>query len=445
MDDLKLSREIAGRICEEGGRAFFVGGFVRDQLLGVENKDVDIEVHGIEEEKLVAILKAFGEVLGFGKSFGIYSIKGRHIDIALPRTERATGKGHRDFEVKTDPFLSLTEAARRRDFTINAMMMDVLNGEIIDPFGGQRDLREKVLRHVDDKTFIEDPLRVLRACQFAARFHFPIAEKTIGLCKGIDLSYLPKERVYEELKKALLKSDQPSIFFTSLAQMNQLSFWFKEVEQLIGLKQDPLYHPEGDVFVHTMEVLDRGALYKDKVSDPCCFLLECLVHDLGKITCTFEENGRIHSYGHELEGLKLIETFTGRFCEEKSVMKYLLNLTPLHMLPFSLAAAKSSIKSTNRMFDKAVEPLDLLYLSVCDKGDGAKKEDIDFLFERYEIFKEYMGRDFVKGQDLIDAGLAPDERFSLILDYAHKLRLAGVEKKDALKQCLAYGHRLKKE
>ncbi|MBQ1482424.1 MAG: HD domain-containing protein [Erysipelotrichaceae bacterium] len=442
MDKTVLSQRIAQRVKEEGGRVFYVGGFVRDFLLGVENKDIDIEVHGITPEKLKEILEEFGEPLSFGKSFGVYSLRGYDIDIAMPRRERAIGKGHRDFEIDVDPFIGLKEAARRRDFTINALMKDVLSGEIVDSFGGLEDLKNKVLRCVDEKTFVEDPLRVLRAAQFASRFRFSIEERTRDLCKAIDLSTLHKSRVEEELKKALLKSDSPSVFFTSLLEMDQLKYWFRELEDLVGLRQDPLYHPEGDVFVHTMEVLDRGCAYLHKVREPYAFMLLCLSHDLGKILTTEEIDGRIHSYGHEIKGLGLIRTFLNRFTEEKDPLKYVLNMTPLHMRPFSLAAARSSVKSTNRVFDEALQPEDLIYFSLADKGDKAKKEEIDFLFRRYEIYREYMERDYVKGSDLIEAGLKPDEKFSQILDYAHKLRLAGVNKDAALKQTLAYAKKL---
>ena len=438
MDKLQLARAIAEKVSEADGRVFFVGGCVRDDLLGIENKDIDIEVHGITPEKLKEILETFGEVLSFGKSFGVFSLKGYDIDIAMPRREKATGKGHRDFAIDVDPFIGFKEAARRRDFTINAMMKDVLNGEIIDPFHGKDDLERKILRCVDEKTFVEDPLRVLRAAQFASRFHFTIEEKTLNLCSGIDLSTLHKQRVEEELKKALLKADEPSLFFESLLKMKQLSFWFRELEDLIGLKQDPIYHPEGDVFVHTMEVLDRAAAYREKVSDPYNFMLLCLSHDLGKILTTKEIDGRIHAYRHEIEGLPLIRTFIRRFCEEKEPLRYVLNMTPLHMKLFSLAAQHSSIKATNKVYDDACEPKDLIYFSLADKGSGAREEDIAYLFERYDIFMEYMSRDYVSGKDLIEAGLKPDERFSDILAYAHKLRLAGVDKESALKQTLSY-------
>ena len=438
MDKNELSRQIALKVEEAGGKVFYVGGCVRDKLLHIPNKDIDIEVHGITPEKLYSILEEFGKPLSYGKSFGVYSIKGYDIDIAMPRREKATGKGHRDFAINVDPFIGTKEAARRRDFTINALMEDVLTGDIIDPFEGLKDLEDHVLRCVDPVTFIEDPLRVLRAAQFSSRFHFAIDEKTLALCKGIDLSALHKQRVEEELKKALLKSDEPSLFFKVLLQMDQLDLWFREVKELIGVKQDPIYHPEGDVFVHTMQVLDRSTKYRDEVSDPYCFMLLALCHDLGKIVTTKEIDGRIHSYGHETKGLPLIKTFFHRFSDEKVPLKYLMNMTPLHMRLFALAKDRSSIKAFNKVFDAALEPYDLICFSLADKGEKAKKEETDLIYERYETFRDYMERDHVNGQDLIEAGLRPEESFSELLAYAHKLQLAGVGKEEALKQTLAY-------
>ena len=198
------AEKIAKSVKDAGGRTFYVGGFVRDKLLGIENKDVDIEVHGIEPDTLYSILESIGEPLSFGKSFGVYALKGEDLDIAMPRRERATGRGHRDFEIEVDPFIGTYAAAKRRDFTINALMEDVLTCEIIDHFGGREDLSRGVIRHIDDASFIEDPLRVLRAAQFAARFGFAVDPSTIELCRGIDLSALSRERVEEELRTALL-------------------------------------------------------------------------------------------------------------------------------------------------------------------------------------------------------------------------------------------------
>ena len=443
-----IAERIAEYVKEAGGRAFYVGGFVRDRMLGIENKDVDIEVHGLEPDALYEILGRLGEPLSFGKSFGVFALKGEDIDIAMPRRERATGSGHRDFEVDVDPFIGTREAARRRDFTINALMEDVLTGELVDHFGGRRDLDEGVIRHIDPATFIEDPLRVLRGAQFAARFGFAIAPDTIELCRGIDLSALSRERVEEEMKKALLKADMPSIFFESLRAMDQLDVWFPELKQTIGLEQDPVFHPEGDVWTHTMEVIDRAAAFRDRVSGPYRFMLLALTHDLGKIVTTEVRKGRIHAYEHETKGMPLVEAFMERLTGEKDVKNYVYNMVPLHMRPNVAAYSKPALKSTNRMFDAAEAPADLIWFAEADKpvfsGSDAFTGDKGFLIERLRAYEETMAKPYVMGRDLIEAGLEPGEDFSEILAHAHKLRLAGIDKEPALKQALSYAHKLRK-
>ncbi len=189
------AEHIARLAAEKGGRAYYVGGCVRDELLGRPLKDIDIEVHGVEPEALYELLGGVGRPLVYGESFGIYSLKGLDLDVAMPRREKAVGRGHRDFEVSVGPFIGTEAAARRRDFTVNALMKDVLSGEIVDHFGGLADLKAKVLRHVNDGSFAEDPLRVLRAAQFAARLGFSVAPATEELCRGIDISTLSPEKV----------------------------------------------------------------------------------------------------------------------------------------------------------------------------------------------------------------------------------------------------------
>ena len=223
---------LASKVKEKGGRAFYVGGYVRDLLLNIPNKDIDIEVHGIAEKDLVAILNEIGEVDYYGRSFGIYALRHEDIEVALPRSEKVLGTGHRDFEISVDPDMGYKNAALRRDFTINALMMDVLSHEILDYFNGTDDLNKGIIRHVNDASFVEDPLRVYRAAQFASRFGFKIDERTVELCKGIDTFALSRERIEEELKKALLKAERAEIFFGCLKEMNQKDVWFKGVNNL---------------------------------------------------------------------------------------------------------------------------------------------------------------------------------------------------------------------
>lgn len=442
-----MAIQLAKLIAEKSGTAYFVGGYVRDRFMKRECKDIDIEVHGISAGDLEEILDSIGKRVEIGESFGIYGIKGCSLDIALPRKEQPCGCGHRDFNVTADPFIGTEKAASRRDFTINALMENILTGEIIDHFGGLEDIKNKIIRHVNDNTFPEDPLRVLRAAQFTARFEFEISEKTIFLCRDIDLSSLSKERIEMELMKALLKSEKPSLFFESLRKMNQLEMWFPEVEQLIGVPQNSRYHMEGDVWNHTMMVLDEAAKYRGCVNYPYGFMLTALVHDFGKVICTEKKNGVYHSYDHETKGLPMASEFLHRITNEKKLIRYVLNMTELHMKPNILANSKASVKSTNRMFDKAASPIDLIYIAQADdkgrktivKGMSTK----EFLFERLEIYNEMVARPYVTGKDLIDAGLIPDERFREILAYAHKLRLSGVEKNSALKQTISYAYKRK--
>ena len=429
-----IEKQIAQLVKEKGGRTFYVGGYVRDKLLNIENKDVDIEIHGINEEQLQDILKQVGDPISYGKSFGVYSLKGHNIDIALPRSEKAIGKGHKDFKIDVDPFIGYKRAARRRDITINALMQDVLTDEILDYYNGLDDIKNKIIKQVDSNTFIEDPLRVLRVAQFASRFNFTVAQETIELCKTIDLTYLTKERVEEEFKKCLLKGNKPSIFFDTLNKMNQLDYWFKEIKELIGLKQDPIYHPEGDVYIHTMQVIDRAVKYRDKCKS-YEFMLLCLTHDFGKIICSENINGRIHAYEHEIKGVPIAEEFIKRITNRKEVITYLKNMVPLHMLPNKCASDNSKIKKTNKMFYYSIEPKDLIYFSYCDRGN---EDNSKYLNERYEEYKSMMLKPYVTGSDLIKAGIKQDKNFHELIEYATKLRLAQVDKDDALKQVVAY-------
>lgn len=446
MTDTELAKLISQKTAELGGDVYFVGGYVRDKLLGCENKDIDIEIHGIAPQQLEQILDSIGECIKIGKSFGIYGLKGYSIDIALPRTERLIGTGHRDFEVAADPFMGTYEAAKRRDFTVNALMENVLTGEIIDHFGGQADLRQGVLRHIDDTTFAEDPLRVLRAAQIAARFDFTIAAEAVVLCRNIDISALSGERIMLEMEKALLKSDRPSIFFEQMKRMNQLNFWFPELKALIGLPQNQEHHREGDTWTHTMLVLDEAAKKRGIVRYPLGFMMSALCHDFGKAVTTAEVNGVIHSYSHETEGLPLVQQFLDRITTETKLIKYVMNMTELHMTPNIMAGARSRLKSTNKLFDSAVEPFDLIQLSICD-GLGKipqRNDSEEFLMQRYHKFQEVMAKPYVMGRDLIEAGLQPCEQFSEILAYAHKLRLAGIDKENTLRQSLAYARKVLK-
>ena len=445
--DLQMALEVARQVARHGGSTYYVGGFVRDALIHRENKDVDIEVHGISPGCLEEILDSLGERISIGESFGIFNLKGYSLDIAMPRKEEVRGQGHKDFDIFVDPFIGTEAASRRRDFTFNALMQDVLTGQIVDHFGGQEDLKQGVLRHVNDVSFAEDPLRVLRAAQFAARFDFRVAPETIELCSRMDLRHLPRERIEGELKKALLKAEKPSIFFEVLRQMGQLDFWFPELKALIGVGQNPVYHAEGDVWTHTMMVLDEAAKLRSRVREPLWFMLAAVTHDMGKAVATQEKDGVLHAYQHELQGLPLAETFLRRITSEVKLIEYVLNLTQFHMKPNTVADARSAVKVTNRMFDQAVDPEALICIALADDlgriSAVHSRSNEEWLYQRLEVFRELMARPYVMGRDLIAAGLVPDKDFTQILEHAHKLRLAGVPKDTALKQVLAYARQLR--
>src|SRR4051812_26662568 len=213
--------------------------------MGRTCKDLDLEVYGVPADRLKPLLAAFGNVNTVGESFTVYKVA--DIDIALPRRESRTGRGHRAFEVTGDPGLSFVEAARRRDFTINAIGWDPLTGEYIDPFGGREDIAGRLLRAVDVRTFAEDSLRVLRAVQFAARFEFALDDPTRNLCRGIALDDLPAERIWGEIEKLLLQAARPSRGFQVALDLQVIGRVFPEIDALVGCQQEPEWHPEGDV------------------------------------------------------------------------------------------------------------------------------------------------------------------------------------------------------
>jgi tRNA nucleotidyltransferase (CCA-adding enzyme) len=261
---------IAAGVRDAGGRALVVGGWVRDRLLnarspkpearGPEPNDLDMEVFGIPGEKLPGLLAVFGRVEAVGQSFPVYKVvssDGVAIDVALPRRESKQGRGHKGFEVRGDPFMSLDEAARRRDFTINAISWDPLTDDYVDPVDGRADLARRLLRVVDENTFADDSLRALRAVQFAARFDFSLEERTAALCRDIRLDDLPAERIWAEIEKLLL-ARQPAIGFRIARDLAIIEQVMPEMLPLIGCEQEPEWHPEGDVWIHTLMVIDRA-------------------------------------------------------------------------------------------------------------------------------------------------------------------------------------------
>jgi tRNA nucleotidyltransferase (CCA-adding enzyme) len=306
---LRLARAVG----EAGGRALLVGGCVRDRLLGREVKDWDVEVYGVEPERLRELLGRMGRVNVVGEAFTVYKL-GHDLDVSLPRRERKAGRGHRAFYIEGDPAMSFEEATRRRDFTVNAILEDPLAGDVIDPFGGRADVERKLLRAVSPDTFVEDSLRVLRAAQFAARFGFDVEPATVELCRSIDLTDLPAERVWGELEKILLAAARPSVGFEWLGRLNVTPQLFPEIEALNGVPQEEEWHPEGDVFIHTLLVCDRARELVEDLDYPrrVTLMLAALCHDFGKPATTELVEGRTRSRGHEEAGVAPTLSFLDR-------------------------------------------------------------------------------------------------------------------------------------
>ena len=264
MNNLSLITKIAKEIVANGGQMYFVGGMVRDKILGKQNKDIDVEIHDISVKETTKILSKYGNVSTVGVSFGILMLSGIDIDFAFPRNENKTGDKHTDFEVSVDPYMGLSEAAKRRDFTMNAIMQNVVTGEIIDPFNGIQALNDKHIMYVDEHTYVEDPLRSLRAAQFASRLGFTIDDRVIHIAQTLDYSHLSKERIYTELNKALM-SQQPSVAFKYLKEMNVLKTVLPDMDRL-----------PNNVFMETLNNIDKAVVYKDMVTNPLAFMYTLL-------------------------------------------------------------------------------------------------------------------------------------------------------------------------
>jgi tRNA nucleotidyltransferase (CCA-adding enzyme) len=376
--------------------AFLVGGFVRDFLLGENPKDADIEVYDISIDELEKILKnIFGQkkVKTIGKFFSVLHValdKDYSLDVSLARRDTKQGPGHRGILVQADPKLSMIEAARRRDFTINAMSMDPMTGEVFDFFGGREDLKNKILRVVDAKTFIEDPLRAMRAVQFVSRLGLAIEPKTFKLIKkmvrGGALEELSVERIRDEFNKLLLKSEKPSIGLELMKELGILKKLFPEFLKLSGCQQEPAWHPEGDVWAHTKIVVDVAAELsrKRKFSEEerLIILLSAFCHDLGKAQTTKKIKGRIRSSGHAEIGGKLTKFFLRRFKYSGDIVKKVSTIVLEHRSPPRLLK-KLTIKEIDerRYIGEVADLLRRLgevrlpiFLTVCEADFRGKKQ-----------------------------------------------------------------------
>jgi tRNA nucleotidyltransferase (CCA-adding enzyme) len=433
--------KLAKIVKQNGGRAMLVGGCVRDELMRIEPKDWDIEVYGIEPQKLKRILEEFGEVNIVGEAFTVYKI-GQDLDVSLPRRERKVSRGHKGFTVEGDPNMSFEEASKRRDFTINAILKDALTGEIIDIYGGRADIEKKIIRHVSSETFAEDSLRVLRAAQFAARFAFDIDANTVALCRKIDLTDLPKERIWGELEKLLLKAEKPSIglqWFYDLGVVEQL---FPELKALVGVPQEKEWHPEGDVWTHSLMVVDEAVKLIDDLphAKKVTVMLGALCHDLGKPATTKFFDGRWRSHAHDEAGVEptvsLLDKLGIYTINNFDARGQIVQLVRYHLLPGMFFKSQPGDGAFRRLARK-IEP-DLLYRVAKADSLGRNPEWLPkekwFKAEAQEWFIERVRelqieneapKPILMGRHLIELGLKPSAEFKKILEAVYEKQLDG--------------------
>lgn len=432
---------LARAVREEGGRALMVGGCVRDRLLGRAVKDWDVEVYGVEPGVLRRLLDRMGSVNVVGEAFTVYKL-GRHLDVSLPRRERKAGRGHRGFVIEGDPAMPYEEAARRRDFTVNAILEDPLTAEIIDPFDGRGDIRRRVLRAVSPATFVEDSLRVLRAAQFAARFGFDVEAATVELCRSIDLDDLPSERIWGEMEKLLLAAHRPSIGLEWLDRLRVNEQIFPELHALKGVPQEYEWHPEGDVDVHTRLVCDRAREHLDDLDRArrVSVMLGALCHDFGKPATTEFTDGRIRSRGHEEAGVEPTLAFLDRMriftLDGYDVRSQVVALVRDHLKPGEFYRMRDSIgDGAFRRLARRCE-LELLYRVARADSLGRNAPWVPrerrYTAQAQEWFIERAREleverrapaPILMGRHLIEMGLEPSPAFREILDAVYEMQM----------------------
>lgn len=432
QDLLDVLLRVCALLRDAGGRAWLVGGSVRDATVELGIRDLDVEVFGLAPDAVRTALATEFELNLVGESFGILKLKGVALDVGLPRRETKLGSGHRGFTVEHDPDITLQEAAARRDFTMNAIYLDPLTDEVEDPFDGVGDLRRGVLRHTS-AAFTEDPLRVLRGMQLAARFDLETAPETIRLCRTVGMEGLARERVFEEWRKLLVLGRRPSRGLQLLADSGWIRY-FPELDALRGVAQDPVHHPEGDVWVHTGHCLDAfadeslGVPWEDLVVG-----LAVLCHDLGKPSTTATENdGRLRALGHEQAGVESAESFLARLTDQRRLVKAVLPLVAEHMRPTQLFAQKSGDAAIRRLAARVGRIDRLVRVARADSCGRPPRSADDFpagdwLLERAAALGVTAAapEPLVKGRHLQALGAAPGPHFGRVLDVCYQAQLDG--------------------
>lgn len=436
---------IVQKIVENKGRALLVGGAVRDLYLGVPVKDLDIEVYGISLSQLEHILRNFGVVSAVGKSFGVLRLHHLDIDWSLPR---ADSSGRRP-QVVVDEHMSFEQAFKRRDLTMNAMGIDLTTYELIDPYHGLRDVRDKKLRATDLRLFVEDPLRFYRVMQFIGRFEMTPDVELNHLCSAMDLSGVSLERIEGEFEKLLLKSRRPSLGLRWMKSIGRLAELLPELAATVGVPQDARWHPEGDVFEHSMQALDAAAMLDyDNKEQKIMVMMAALCHDCGKATTTQIGHEGITCYGHDVEGEKLCLSFLKRITRKNTMLETVPKLVRYHMQPVHFVRGNAKPSAYKRLARKLAPHATLTMLALLALADARgcnsqghepltiQDQEIEaFVRAAHDAQVEHRPEEPVlKGRDLL-GHVEPGPRMGALLQEAYEIQLEeGIVDKDVLKQ-----------
>lgn len=427
---LELLREGGARDC------LFVGGFVRDLLLGIPSKDVDIEIYGLTYREILKILRPHFHVGLVGQSFGTVKVD-NEIDLSLPRIESKSGVGHKGFEVSSDPHLDPLTAFSRRDFTINAIGLR-LDGGVFDPFGGIDDLKQGVLR-APTEAFCEDPLRVLRGMQFAARFGFEMEPETVELCKRVrpEFETLSAERIWSEWQKWAAKGRFPGKGLWLLKETRWIDC-FPEIAALVGVEQNPRFHPEGDVFTHTALACDAAVQIADGMElgeeDRCVLLFAALCHDFGKPAATYrDEEGNWRSPNHAMEGIEPTRSFFENMKAPNRVSEHVIPLVREHMAHMVIPKGVEPSPASVRRLALRLDPSNIRIWSALCRSDaigcgGEKKyyrnESWEEIARSLEL-RDQKPKPILLGRHLMERGIEPGPGMGDVLRRAFEAQLDG--------------------
>jgi len=437
--DITLLPTTLIRLCQhladQGGKAWLVGGCVRDMMLGIKAKDFDLEVYGLASEKLQSTLKKLGKTEHVGQQFGVFKLWLDHIafDVALPRSEIKSGSGHRGFDVTPDPFISIHQASLRRDFTINAMMLDPLSNTLIDDHGGAADLKDKILRHVSP-AFAEDPLRPLRAMQFAARFQLHLHPDTAALCHTLidESDSLPAERIWAEWQK-WSHALTPSYGLQALQDSGWLKL-YSSLEALAGCPQNPRWHPEGNVWLHTLQVCDQAAAIATRHQLNATareqLMFASLCHDLGKPDTTHTDPvGNIRSSGHSQIGIALSATLLRSIGAPKRLLQYITPLISEHMTHLHGQPTPRAV----RRLAHSLEPANIERWEMLVEADASGRSPapparpaLNWLRQAQRLqHHQSKPQAILNGKILLQLGIAPSPEMGAMLDQAYEAQLDG--------------------